>query len=132
MANVVPCQWVQDQKEEVALPWPPLRSGAHLVLGFCVEALLERGVFMLGYIWLTSLLGDGLRDRLLCCPPWPDGERKALESPAALLLLLPSVGLRVLKSWYYLQTYLELDARLVNGLPCGWAPTSVFLEHPSV
>lgn len=69
MANVVPCQWVQDQKEEVALPWPPLLSGAHLVLCFCVEALLERGVFMLGYIWLTSLLGDGLCDRLLCCPP---------------------------------------------------------------
>lgn len=116
----------------MVLTWRPPPSGAHLVLCFGFEALLERGLFMLGYAWLASLLGDGLCDRLMCCPPWPDGERKALESPATLFLLLPLVGLRVLKSCYYLHTYLELDARLMNGLPCGWALTSVFLEHPSV
>lgn len=49
----------------------------------------------LGTTGLLSLLDDGLHDHLLSCPLWPDGERKALESPATLLLLLPLAGLHV-------------------------------------
>lgn len=61
-----------------------------------------------------------------------DGEGKALEPLATLLPLLPLVDLHVSKFCCYVQKYLKLDARLMNGLPCGCVPTSVFLGHPLV